>query len=234
MLQAVRIFALASAFMVYAAQATAATFDTGGNRMKSAETIGLPPPNTAGPMSLEETLQKRRSVRDFLKAPISLADVSQLLWAAQGITHAEGLRTAPSAGALYPLEVYVLAGNVHDLPAGIYHYLPFRHRLEPIRLGQFRANIAAAALHQNWLEDSEAILIFAAVESRTIGKYGSRGIRYIHMEAGHAAQNVLLQVVALGLGCTPVGAFNDEQVAKTLGLPREQKVLYLLPIGKPR
>lgn len=202
--------------------------------MTSTETTALPPPRTVGAMSLEETLQKRRSVRDFHQTPISLADVSQLLWAAQGITHDEGLRTAPSAGALYPLELYVLAGNVRDLPAGIYHYIRRQHRLELIRSGQFRADIAAAALHQSWLEDSSAILIFTAVESRTIGKYGARGIRYIHMEAGHAAQNVLLQVVALGLGSTSVGAFDDEQVAKALGLPREEKVLYLLPIGKTR
>ncbi len=234
MLRLIRVLALTSALMLHAAQAAAATFETGGNRMTSTETIALPQPRTAGTMSLEETLQKRRSVRDFLQTPISLAEVSQLLWAAQGVTHAEGHRTAPSAGALYPLELYLVVGNVRNLPAGIYRYARRMHRLEPFRSGHFLANISAAALHQTWIEDSAVILIFAAIESRTIGKYGARGIRYIHMEAGHAAQNVLIQAVALGLGGTPVGAFDDELAAQTMGLPREEKVLYLLPIGKPR
>lgn len=234
MLQAIRIFAVTSALVMYAAQVTGATSSAGGNRMTSTETIALPPPRTSGTMTLEETLQKRHSVREFRKSSISLADVSQLLWAAQGITHSDGFRTAPSAGALYPLEVYLLAGDVHDLQAGIYHYIPSRHKLEAVRSGRFRAKISDAALQQSWLEDSAAILIVTAVESRTAGKYGPRGTLYIRMEAGHAAQNVLLQATALGLGGTPVGAFNNERIAKMLGLTRKQDVLYLLPIGKPR
>jgi SagB-type dehydrogenase family enzyme len=201
--------------------------------MASGTTIALPPPRTAGTVSLEETLRQRHSVRDFLRTPMALADVSQLLWAAQGVTHDEG-RTAPSAGALYPLELYLVAGEVRDLPAGLYRYVPDRHRLEAIRLGDLRADLAAATRHQDWLKDSAAILVFAAVEERTTGKYGPRGIRYIHLEAGHAAQNALLQAVALGLGGTPVGAFDDERAAQVLGLPREEEVLYFVPVGKPR
>jgi len=234
MLRSICVFTLAAILMAQTTHISGATFDKGVNGVTSSTAIALPQPRMRGTMSLEETLQKRRSVRDFRKMPISLADVSQLIWAAQGITHVEGRRTAPSAGALYPLELYLLAGDVRDLPAGIYRYVTHQHRLEPVRAGQFRADIAAAALHQYWLEDSAAILIFAAVESRTAGKYGDRGIRYIHMEAGHAAQNALLQAVALGLGATPVGAFDEKQVAKTVGLPREEIVLSLLPIGKPR
>lgn len=226
--------ALIGAFMAHATQATAGTLDTGENRMPSAQAIALPPPRSAGPLSLEETLQKRRSVRDFLRMPISLVDVSQLLWAAQGVTHGEGLRTAPSAGARYPLELYLVAGEVRDLPAAIYRYDPRRHRLETIRPGDVRAATADAALSQDWLQGSAAILAFAAIEARTTGKYGSRGIRYIDLEIGHAAQNALLQAVALGFGGTPVGAFDDERAARVLGLPDEEKVLYLVPIGKPR
>ena len=234
MLRPICVFTLTGILIAQAAHVSGATFDKGGNGVKSSKAIALPQPRTAGAMSLEETLQKRRSVRDFRKMPVSLEDVSQLLWAAQGITHGEGRRTAPSAGALYPLELYLLAGDVRDLPAGIYRYVTHQHHLEPVRAGQFRADISAAALHQNWIEDGAVILVFAAVEARTTGKYGDRGIRYIYMEAGHAAQNALLQSVALGLGGTPVGAFDEEQVAKTLGLPQGEKVLSLLPIGKPR
>jgi SagB-type dehydrogenase family enzyme len=226
-------FVLAGALLGRAACPAAASFDTGGNRMPSAATIALSPPRTTGTLSLEEALQKRRSVRDFLGTPISLEDVSQLSWAAQGVTH-DGDRTAPSAGALYPLELYLVAGEVRDLPAGIYRYVPRRHQIEEIRRGDFRNGLAAAALHQDWLKNSAAILVFAAVEERTTGKYGARGLRYIPMEAGHAAQNVLLQAVALGLGGTPVGAFDDERMARVLELPGGEKVLYLVPIGKPR
>jgi SagB-type dehydrogenase family enzyme len=225
---------LAGVFAVYAPLSAARSIDTGRHQVITAEVIMLPAPRTSGAVSLEETLHKRHSVRDFLPAPISLKDVSQLLWAAQGITHDDQLRTAPSAGALYPLELYLVAGEVVSLPAGIYHYLPQRHRLEVIRRGDFRTDLAAAAMHQDWLKDSAAILVFAAVEERTTAKYGSRGPSYVRTEIGHAAQNVLLQAVALGLGGTPVGAFDDEWSAQVLDLPAEEKILYLVPIGKPR
>ncbi|BBA37483.1 nitroreductase [Methylocaldum marinum] len=227
-------FALAAVLAAHATSPAARSVDTGRHRVIAAEIIVLPPPRIAGPMSLEETLNRRHSVREFLDKPISLGDVSQLLWAAQGISHEERLRTAPSAGALYPLALYLVGGDIVSLPSGVYRYLPHRHRLKVLRRGDFRADLAAAAMHQDWMKDSAAILVFAGVEERPTAKYGIRGRDYVHMEAGHAAQNVLLQAVALGLGGTPVGAFNDEWSANVLDLPEKEKPLYLVPIGKPR
>lgn len=225
---------LAGALVIHTSLSAARSIDTGRHRVITAEVIMLPSPRTSGAVSIEEALHKRHSVREFLPTPISLKDVSQLLWAAQGITHDDRLRTAPSAGALYPLELYLVAGDVLNLPAGIYHYLPRRHRLAVIRRGDFRSDLAAAAMHQDWLKDSAAILVFAAVEERTKAKYGARGPGYVRTEVGHAAQNVLLQAVALGLGGTPVGAFDDEWSAQVLDLAADEKILYWVPVGKPR
>jgi SagB-type dehydrogenase family enzyme len=177
-------------------------------------------------------LASRRSVRDFADAELSLEDTAQLLWAAQGITHSEGLRTAPSAGALYPLEVYLVAGRVATLPAGIYRYDPRRHQLAPTASGDRRRELALAALDQTWIADALAVVVIAAVFRRMGVKYGGRGERYVHIEAGHAAENVCLQAVALGLGTTVVGAFSDAEVKRLLGLGNEEPLL-LIPVGKP-
>ncbi len=192
----------------------------------------LPPPRPASPVSVEEALASRRSVRHFADAPLTLADAAQLVWAAQGITHAEGLRTAPSAGALYPLEIYLVAGTVAAAPAGVYRYLPAHHRLERTVAGDRRRALAAAAFHQNWIAEAPAMIVIAAVVRRTRLKYGERGERYVPIEAGHAAQNVGLQAVALGLGATIVGAFADAEVKRLLGLTEEEPLL-LVPVGKP-
>jgi SagB-type dehydrogenase family enzyme len=194
--------------------------------------ISLPPPRPASPVSVEEALASRRSVRHFADAPLTLADAAQLVWAAQGITHAEGLRTAPSAGALYPLEIYLVAGAVAAAPAGVYRYLPAHHRLERTVAGDLRRELAAAAFHQNWIAEAPAMIVIAAVVRRTRLKYGERGERYVHIEAGHAAQNVCLQAVALGLGATIVGAFADAEVKRLLGLVEEEPLL-LVVVGKP-
>lgn len=199
----------------------------------SHEAISLPEPRQESGVSVERALSLRRTVRHFLKAPVALTDLSQILWAAQGITHSEGYRTAPSAGALYPIELYVVAGLVNGLKAGTYRYLPVKHQLTSLGGEDLRARLARVALNQSWLADSAFVLVFAAVEDRTTHKYGQRGVRYIHIEVGHAAQNVLLQAVALSLGAAEVGAFDDEDVHALLGLPRDQQVLYLIPIGKP-
>lgn len=191
----------------------------------------LPPPRPASPVSVEEALASRRSVRHFADAPLTLADAAQLVWAAQGITHAEGLRTAPSAGALYPLEIYLVAGTVAAAPAGVYRYLPAHHRLERTVAGDLRRALAAAAFHQNWIAEAPAMIVIAAVVRRTRLKYGERGERYVHIEAGHAAQNVGLQAVALGLGTTLVGAFADAEVKRVLGLTEEEPLL-LVVVGK--
>lgn len=196
------------------------------------DALWLPPPRPASAVSVEEALASRRSIRHFADAPLPLADAAQLLWAAQGITRAEGLRTAPSAGALYPLEIYLVAGIVTALPAGVYRYLPEHHRLVPAVSGDRRRELASAAFHQSWIAEAPAILVIAAVVRRTRLKYGERGERYVLIEAGHAAQKVCLQAVALGLGTTIVGAFSDAEVKRLLGLTEEEPLL-LVVVGKP-
>ena len=199
---------------------------------QSRETIMLPQPAHAADKSLEELLRQRRSVRDYQAATLQLSDISQLLWAAQGITHAAGLRTAPSAGALYPLELYVVAGNVNDLAAGVYHYQADGHRLARMQSGDQRKPLAQTALAQTWIRDAAAVVVFAAVYDRTTRKYGQRGVRYVHMEVGHAAQNLFLQAEALGLATVVVGAFRDDELAGVLQLPAGVQPLVLMPIGR--
>lgn len=196
--------------------------------------VQLPEPDRKGVLFLETALDQRRSIRDLSAAELSLKQISQLLWAAQGITHTEGLRTAPSAGALYPLELYLLVANVEGLEAGIYHYQPRSHSLTLIAKGDKRTRLAVAAYGQMWIKDSAAVLLIAAEYERTKMKYGKRGIRYVHIEVGHAAQNVYLQATALGLGTTFVGAFLDSGVAAVMDLDKEHEPLAILPLGKPR
>ena len=170
--------------------------------------IELPQPQWTGTVSVEQALQSRRSVRSFKRQPLTLDELSQLLWAAQGVAGAR-FRTAPSAGALYPLEVYVAVGNVAGLEAAVYRYSPTAHALSEVRKGDVRKSLSSAALRQKWVGAGAVAIVFSAVYERTTGKYGERGIRYVHMEAGHAAQNVYLQAEALGLGTVVVGAFMD-------------------------
>ncbi|MGC2047598.1 MAG: SagB/ThcOx family dehydrogenase [Gallionella sp.] len=193
--------------------------------------VSLPTPPTAGAMSLEEALAHRRSVREFSSGELTLDEISRLVWAAQGVTPPHG-RTAPSAGATYPLEVYLVVGDVKDLSAGVYHYLPGSHRLETVSAGDIRRPLADAAVDQTWISRAATVAVIAAVYERTAARYGRRAERYVHMEAGHAAENLLLQATALRLGATPVGAFNDEQVARLLRLPAGETPLYLIPVGK--
>lgn len=195
--------------------------------------IALPAPRHDSDFSLERALERRRSVREFRDAPLTLPEISQVLWAAQGITNADGLRTAPSAGALYPLELYIVIGAVRDLSPGIYHYEPRRHVLIPTGTGDRRRELAARALGQGSVADAAAVLVFTAVERRTTHKYGGRGTRYVHIEVGHAAQNVLLQATAWGLGAVVVGAFDDAGVSGLLKLPQGEAPLYLVPLGRP-
>ena len=153
--------------------------------------------------------------------------------AAQGVTHGDGFRTAPSAGALYPLEIYVVAGRIQDVENGVYQYQPRAHRLNRIKHEDIRPALAAAALEQPCVDEGAALLVFSAVTERTTRKYGQRGIRYVHMEAGHAAQNVFLQAAALGIGAVVVGAFDDARVHRLMAMAEEERVLYLMPLGKP-
>lgn len=197
------------------------------------EYISLPATTVAADgQPLEGLLQQRRSLRTFGKAPLSLAVLGQLLWAAQGISHSQGLRTAPSAGALYPLELYVVAGEVEGLPSAVYHYIPEGHRLMETALGDHRQALARAALEQSWLSDAAVVVVFTAIYARTTRKYGDRGVRYVHMEVGHAAQNLFLQAEARALGSVVVGAFRDDEVSKLLGLSADTQPLLLMPVGR--
>ncbi|QYZ78101.1 SagB/ThcOx family dehydrogenase [Methanofollis formosanus] len=198
-----------------------------------AESVQLPAPRENGGRSIEEALATRRSVREYADGPLTLAELSQLLWAAQGVTdEMSGFRTAPSAGALYPLEVYVAAGEVTDLPAGVYRYLPAEHRLERVAEGDVRRDLAGAALNQSAVRDAAAVIAIAGVYERTTGKYGERGIRYVHMESGHAAQNIYLQATSLGHGAVSIGAFHDDEVGRVLGMNEDERPLYLMPVGR--
>ena len=196
------------------------------------QTIQLPKPRTDGNTSVEQALLTRRSVRSYKNEAMALADISQLVWSAQGITSARGFRTSPSARALYPLELYVVAGRVTDLPSAIYTYQPRQHALAKVSSGDKRTELSHAALRQGAIRRAPAVLLFSAVYERATGKYGQRGIRYVHMEVGHAAQNVCLQALALGLQTAVIGAFRDNEVKEIAQMPAEEKPLYLVPVGR--
>jgi SagB-type dehydrogenase family enzyme len=197
-------------------------------RNKTDKVIQLPEPASDGGMSVEAALAKRESVRHFTSVPLTLSQISQILWAAQGITRNWGGRTAPSAGALYPLELYLA------LPDGFFHYIPHNHQLMHISDSNFIEDLAAVALGQQCIRESSAVVVIAAVYKRIEQKYGRRGERYVKVEAGHAAQNILLQAVSQGIGALPVGAFYDEDVRKVLSLPSDHEPLYLIPLGHTR
>ncbi len=195
------------------------------------QSVVLPAPSFEGAFSLEEALHARRSVREYCDGPLRLEEVSQLLWAAQGITSEWGGRTAPSAGALYPLEVYLVVLRVLGLEPGVYRYAPRDHGLLCVRRGNVERELIDASAGQQFISRAAAVLVINAMYERTTTKYGERGIHYVHMEAGHAAQNVCLQATVLDLGCVTVGAFDDEAVHSMLGSPAGESPLYLLPVG---
>lgn len=188
--------------------------------------VALPDPGRLDDALLIDALVGRRSVREFTSEPVSTSDVSALLWAAQGLTADWGGRTAPSAGALYPLEVYVVTED------GIEHYVPDGHQVEVVSSPTAKDELAEA-IGQEAATAAPAVVIIAAVPQRVAPKYGGRTERYIAIEAGHAAQNLLLGATALGLAGVPLGAFSDTAVADVLGLPASQEVVYTLAIGHP-
>lgn len=208
--------------------------DPGMGISKLQELIQLPPPRLDGDISVEAAMRQRRSVRQYRRDSLTLDQVSQILWAAQGMTHHRGFRTVPSAGALYPLEIYLAAGRVADLGPGVYRYQPQGHRLEVVVEGNHNAALAHAALGQKMVAAAAANLVVCAVYSRMTSKYGLRGEQYVHMEAGHAGQNIALQCEGLGLGCVMVGAFADDQVQRVIGALPTERPLYLIPIGRPQ
>ncbi|MFH1678981.1 MAG: SagB/ThcOx family dehydrogenase [Candidatus Omnitrophota bacterium] len=196
--------------------------------MAKVKEIQLPAPVYRGEMSLEEAILKRRSQRGFLQKDLGLGQISQLLWAAQGITAKRpgfAFRAAPSAGALYPMEIYLMSKD------GLFHYIPSGHKLGVLDNSDLRDSLAAAALGQDSVRQAPVNIIICAVYNRITGKYGKRGIRYTHIEAGHIAQNVHLEAVALGLGSVSIGAFDDEQVKDVLSLAPELEPIYIIPVG---
>ena len=213
-------------------ESTSAPTTTGALYSGSNTIISLPQPRQDSEVSIEQSLVKRRSIRSYSGEPLNLAEISQLLWAAQGITDPRGYRTAPSAGALYPLEVYLLAGDVEGLEAGIYRYLPEKHELNLMVGSDYRDELSDAALKQKSVADGAVSIVFTAIYERTTVKYGERGVQYVHIELGHATQNLCLQAAAMDLGAVTIGAFTDERVAEILALPDEEKPLYIIPVGR--
>lgn len=194
--------------------------------------IALPPEPDAAD-GVATALRGRRSLRQFRTAPLSLLEAARLLRAAQGISHAGDLRTVPSAGALYPLEVYLVAADVSELDPGVYHYVPETDELIPQRAGDQRQRVAEAAWDQEWIAEAPAIVILSGVMERSRGSYGSRGDRYVHFEAGHAGQSIYLQATAMALGTTFVASFDEELIRGRLGLRRGETPLALMPVGRP-
>ena len=194
--------------------------------------IILPEPRYDSDVSVEEALLKRRSARGYTSQALTLQEISQLLWAAQGITDPGGYRVAPSAGATYPLEIYVVVGNIEGVTQGIYQYEPETHQMLKVVDGDKREALAIAAIDQEWVAQGAIDIVITAIYERTTQRYGQRGIRYVHMEAGHAAQNVYLQAAALNLGTVVIGAFYDNQVAEILKLSDNEVPLYIMPVGR--
>jgi SagB-type dehydrogenase family enzyme len=181
--------------------------------------------------SIEECMSSRRSVRSFTTDTLTPQQVSNLLWAAQGITDTNrGLRTVPSAGATYPLEIYLLASH------GIFRFEPKVHSLSVLKLQDSRQELANACYGQPWVAGAQVSFVLCAVPERTSGRYGDRAMRYILLEAGHAAQNMLLEAVAMNLGGVPIGAFDDKKISNLIGLDTVQEStipLYIISIGVP-
>ncbi|MEM4574409.1 MAG: SagB/ThcOx family dehydrogenase [Candidatus Caldarchaeum sp.] len=202
------------------------------------KTVVLPKPRLSGPMSVEEAIQRRRSRREYRNEPLKLAEVSQLLWAAQGVTAPHlwmGLRSAPSAGGLYPLETYVVVkrGGVEGLEPGTYHYNPHRHILTQVAEGDFSKDLMSACVDQGWVGAAACNIVFTAVVERTRVRYGDRALQYVFQESGHAAQNVYLQAEALGLGCVVIGAFYEDEVRRILNAESDELPVYVMPVGRP-
>lgn len=197
---------------------------------RSADLV-LPAPVKAGTMSVEEALAGRRSVRDYSTQSLTLTEVGQLAWAAQGITSPEGYRTAPSAGGLYPLELYVATKNVEGLEPGLYHYIPATHSLKTVMTGDLSAGLQDAALGQEWVGTAPAVLVLTGIESRTAKKYKGRAERYVKIEIGNAAQNIYLQATALNLGTVSVGGLHDKKLKTLLSLGSRQTPFLLMPVG---
>jgi SagB-type dehydrogenase family enzyme len=198
--------------------------------------IALPSPSHKGTVSVEGALKARRTHRSFQSRPLTLKQFSQILWGAYGVTaqkYGSFLKTAPSAGALYPLDIYgvVGQGGVETLTPGIYHFRPENHAVELLKQGDLRAEVARHALHQMWMAKAPFMVVITGEYSRSSMKYGPRGVTYTHIEAGHVGQNIFLQAEAIGLKAGIVGAFNNRGVVTTMGIPHSHDPLLIMPVG---
>ncbi len=200
---------------------------------QGAEAIKLPPPAHKGAVSVEEALARRRTVRRFASRSLDLNQVSQLLWGADGVSDPRGLRTAPSAGATYPLDLYLVVGErgVAMLTAGVYHYRPLEHVLKLVTPGELRPAVVRASLSQSWMAEAPVMVVITAEYRRCTARYGERGIRYTHMEVGHVGENLFLQAEALGMGAGIVGAFDDRAISQIMKTPAQHEPLLIMPVG---
>jgi SagB-type dehydrogenase family enzyme len=241
------IFVFSLAFILGARGIAQEPGQKGAQQGLEAEVVPLPAPRHESGTSVEKAINLRRSIRAYADAPLSIPEISQLLWAAQGFTQERkepprmwnpkyewqgGYRTAPSAGALYPMEIYLLAGNVEGLAKGVYKYVPKNHSLKKIAGVDKRAELSAAALKQPSIEKAAAVVVMAGVYERASFKYGERAERYVHIEVGSIAENVYLQGVSLGIGTVVIGAFADKDVKNVLQLPEDESPLAIMPLGK--
>ncbi|MDX9701842.1 MAG: SagB/ThcOx family dehydrogenase [Candidatus Auribacterota bacterium] len=201
-----------------------------------AVSVELPKPEMSG-LTVEQAIMQRRSVRNYLPNPLTLAHLSQLLFAAQGITHTENgsaLRSAPSAGALYPLEIYLVADRITGLEKGIYKYIPQSHSVELISRGEHLEELSVICYNQMFIANGSCAIVMTAIPSRTTRVYNERGLRYIYMEAGHVSENIYLQSASLQLATVAIGAFRDQQLKKMLLIDEsEETPVYLNIIGVP-
>ncbi len=194
----------------------------------------LPKPKSSGPLSVEQAILQRRTVRSYSEKALSLEQLSQLLWSAQGITGKRGLkRAAPSAGALYPMDLYAVVGQkgVTQLEAGVYHYHPQNHDLSLVKPQDLRKDVARACLSQMWMARAPINLAITAEYHRITRKYSKRGVRYAFIEAGHIGQNIFLQAEALGLKAGIVGAYHDEKLVEIMAISRTHEPLLIMPVG---
>ncbi len=210
-------------------------FTTGNDKDKKTimeDEIILPSPVKEGGISVEEALFRRRSIRSYSDKGLTTEEISQILWSAQGITDISGKRTAPSAGALYPLEVYIFIRKGEGIKSGLYNYNPEGHKLSIVSNEDISENLAKAALNQSFIKEASAALIVSAFFKKTTDRYGERGIQYVYIEAGHLSQNVYLQAESLNLLTVAVGAFNEEDIKEIVKMEEKETPIYIMPIGK--
>jgi SagB-type dehydrogenase family enzyme len=216
------------ALLVVTSCASEAPRELRSSTTRFSQIVALPTPDTTGTVPLEQALSRRRSARTFSSRPLPLAMLGQLLWAGQGVTSTDGKRTAPSAGALYPIELYVVTGR------RVLHYLPEGHRVQVRSDIDHRSALRDAAFGQSAVSDAPSVIVVAAVPARTGAKYGARADAFVTLEAGHVTQNILLEATAHALAAVPVGGVDPTRVRRALALPPDNIVFYLVPVGNPK